>query len=553
MTQVQHDGPSAGRPINYFLEKESFQNSIGFYGLSNLHCLGLAANHGGTWTLRRGITLGIASKEQWAARAAALKPEWRAFIDGQYRPALSGKTFATINPATGKVIAEIAACDGEDVDLAVASARKAFESGVWSRRAPAERKQVLLRFAESLMANREELALLESLDVGKPIANAYNGDIVSAATCIQWFAEAIDKLYGEVAPAPAGMTTMVVREPVGVVAAVVPWNYPLSMAAWKLGPALAAGNSVILKPAEQSPLTAIRIAQLAVDAGLPPGVLNVLPGYGETAGQALGLHMDVDAVGFTGSTEVGKLFMQYSGRSNIKRISLECGGKSPHIVLADCPDLDGAARAVAMGIFANTGQVCNAGSRLIVEEPIRDALLEKVLAVATELRPGDPLDPATRLGPVVSKEQYERVLSYIETGHTEGARLVVGGKPALLDSGGYFIEPTVFDGVSNRMRIAQEEIFGPVLSAITVKNVEEALTVANDTIYGLAAGVWTRDITQAHRAAQRLKAGVVWVNCFDRGSMSAPFGGFKQSGFGRDKSMHAFDKYMDWKAIWIAT
>ncbi|MBV7485310.1 aldehyde dehydrogenase [Bordetella sp. BOR01] len=485
--------------------------------------------------------------------AATLRPEWRAFIDGQYRPALSGKTLATINPATGQVIAEVAACGAEDVDAAVASARKAFESGVWSRRAPTERKQVLLAFAQALMTHREELALLESLDVGKPITNAYNGDIVSAATCIQWYAEAIDKLYGEMAPAPAGMTTMVVREPIGVVAAVVPWNYPLSMAAWKLGPALAAGNSVILKPAEQSPLTAIRIAQLAVDAGLPPGVLNVLPGYGETAGQALGLHMDVDGVGFTGSTEVGKLFMQYSGRSNIKRVGLECGGKSPHIVLADCPDLDAAARAVAMGIFANSGQVCNAGSRLIVEAPVRDALLDKVLQIAAEMRPGDPLDPATRLGPVVSQSQYDRVLSYIDAGRADGAQVLAGGGPALPDSGGFYIEPTVFGKVSNGMRIAQEEIFGPVLAAITVESVEQALQVANDTIYGLAAAVWTRDIGKAHRAAQGLKAGVVWINCFDRGSMSAPFGGFKQSGFGRDKSMHAFDKYMDWKAIWVAT
>lgn len=497
--------------------------------------------------------MSIPTYSTWQAKAKAIHPEWRAFIDGRYVEALSGKTFATVNPATGEVIAQIASCDAADVDVAVRSARKAFESGVWSRRAPAERKQVLLKFAENIMAHREELALLESLDVGKPITNAYNGDIVGSATCIQWYAEAIDKIYGETAPSTHDMTTLIMREPLGVVAAVVPWNYPLSMASWKLGPALAAGNSVILKPAEQSPLTAIRIAQLAVDAGLPEGVLNVIPGFGETAGRALGMHMDVDCIGFTGSTEVGKLFLQYSGQSNMKRVGLECGGKSPHIIMADCPDLDAAARAVAMGIFANSGQVCNAGSRLIVEEPIRERLLEKVGSVVQELTLGDPLDPATKMGPVVSQSQYERVLSYIKTGQEQGARVVFGGGDVANKNGGYFIQPTVFDGVDTSMRIAQEEIFGPVLATISIDTFEDALRIANDTIYGLAAGVWTGDITRAHRAAKTIRAGVVWINCFDKGNMSSPFGGFKQSGFGRDKSLHAFDKYMDWKAVWIAS
>lgn len=493
------------------------------------------------------------SRDYWHAKAAELRIEGRAFIEGQYVPALSGKTFAALNPATGRVLAQVAACDAADVDVAVRSARKAYESGIWSRMAPVDRKRILLKFSELMLVHREELALLESLNVGKPITNALTGDIPSSAGCIQWYAEAIDKLYGEVAPTPDNLTAMVVREPIGVVAAVVPWNYPLSMASWKLGPALAAGNSVILKPAEQSPLTAIRIAQLAADAGLPPGVLNVLPGYGETAGRALGLHMDIDAVGFTGSTEVGKLFMQYSGQSNIKRIGLECGGKSPHIVLADCDDLDSAARAVAMGIFGNAGQVCNAGSRLLVEAPIREALLERIVAIGRELVPGDPLDPATRMGAIVSESQMQRVLSYIDIGRNEGARVVLGGEQVNRDSGGYFIEPTVFEGAHNAMRIAQDEIFGPVLAAITVTDLDEALAIANDTIYGLAAGIWTNDIRKAQRAAKALRAGVVWVNCFDRGNMSAPFGGFKQSGSGRDKSMHAFDKYMDWKAVWMAS
>jgi gamma-glutamyl-gamma-aminobutyraldehyde dehydrogenase len=492
------------------------------------------------------------TSQYWAERVAKLRPEGRAFIDGEYRPSVSGKTYANLSPTNGKPINEVAECDAADIDLAVRSARKAFESGVWSRMAPADRKRILLKFSELMASHREELALLESLDVGKPISNSFNGDLPSAIGCIQWYAEATDKLYGEVAPAPHEFTTTVVREPIGVVAAVVPWNYPLSMAAWKLGPALASGNSVVLKPAEQSPLTAVRIAQLAVEAGLPPGVLNVVPGFGETAGRALGLHMDVDAVGFTGSTAVGKLFMKYSGESNMKRVGLECGGKSPHIVLADCDDLDGAARAVAAGIFANVGQVCNAGSRLIVEEPIRDALLERVVAIARDLRPGDPLDPQTKLGAIVSHEQLGSVMGYVRTGCDEGAKLLVGGKRAREESGGYFIEPTVFDGVGSRMRIAQEEIFGPVLATIPVKSLDEALHVANDTIYGLAAGIWTGSIRNAQRASKALRAGVVWVNCFDKGNMSAPFGGFKQSGFGRDKSMHAFDKYTDWKTVWIA-
>lgn len=488
----------------------------------------------------------------WVSRASALKIETRAYINGRYVDAKSGKTFRCINPATGAELGQIAACDSADVDVAVASARKAFESGVWSRMAPLERKKVMLKFASLILENREELALLETLNVGKPITSAYNGDIVSSATTIQWYAEAIDKIYGEVAPSGHDMTTLVIREPLGVVAAVVPWNYPLSMACWKLGPALASGNSVVLKPAEQSPLTAIRLASIATEAGLPPGVLNVVPGLGETAGKALGLHMDVDAIGFTGSTAVGKLFMQYSGQSNIKRIGLECGGKSPHIVLADCADLDAAAQAVASGIFANQGQVCNAGSRLIVDEKIKDALLERVVALAQALKPADPLMASTRLGAIVSRQQLDTILSYVDIGKKEGASLVAGGSQAMPDSGGFFMQPTIFANADQNMRIAQEEIFGPVLSAISVSGLDEAVAVANNSNYGLAAGIWTDSVKSAHRAARSLRAGVVWVNCFDRGNMSAPFGGFKQSGSGRDKSLHAFDKYTDWKSVWIA-
>jgi acyl-CoA reductase-like NAD-dependent aldehyde dehydrogenase len=492
----------------------------------------------------------VQTRDYWFDRAQGLKIEGRAYIDGRYVPSISGATFRSVNPANGLGFVDVAACDREDVDIAVAAARKAFDG--WSRMAPGDRKKILLAFADLILANRGELALLETLNVGKPITNTTTGDIPSAANCIAWSAEAIDKIYGEVAPGAWDMTTLVVREALGVVGAVVPWNYPMSMSAWKLGPALATGNCVILKPAEQSPLTAIRIAALASEAGVPDGVFNVVPGYGHTAGKALGLHNDVDCITFTGSTEVGKFFLQYSAQSNAKRVSLELGGKSPHIVLADCTDLDAAAKAVAAGIFGNAGQVCNAGSRLIVEDGVRDAFLERVVAIAKALSPGDPLDPSTRLGPLVDETQLGRVLDYIDIGQKEGAKVVAGGQRTLESSNGFYLAPTVFDGVSNSMRIAQEEIFGPVLCALTVKNFDEAISVANDTVYGLAAAVWTDDIRKAHRAAKSLRAGVVWVNCFDKGSMSAPFGGFKQSGFGRDKSLHALEKYTDLKSIWIA-
>tara|TARA_R110000744_G_scaffold380567_3_gene503104 strand:+ start:134188 stop:135750 length:1563 start_codon:yes stop_codon:yes gene_type:complete len=489
---------------------------------------------------------------EWHERARIAPLPTKPFIDGAFMDPISEETFDCVFPADGRVIAKVASCDGRDVDAAVRSARAAFESGVWSRMSPLDRRKILLRFSELLLEHRAELALLETLNVGKPITNALNGDIPSAASCIAWYAEAIDKVYGEVAATPSDVTTMIVREPVGVVAAVVPWNYPLSMAAWKLGPALATGNSVILKPAEQSPFSALRIGELAIEAGLPRGVLNIVPGLGHIAGKALGLHMDVDCIGFTGSTEVGGYFMQYSGQSNMKRIGLELGGKSPQVVLADCEDLDQAAKSIAAGIFSNAGQVCNAGSRLVVEDKIKDKLLEKVIAHATALKPGDPLDPSTKLGSIVTQEQLTRVLGYIDAGRDAGASIVAGGNQALKESGGYFVEPTVFDAVDNSMKIAQEEIFGPVLSTITVKNFDDAMTVANDSTYGLTASVWTGSLKNAHRAAQAIRAGVVWVNCFDRGQFNAPFGGFKQSGFGRDKSLHAMDKYTDLKAVWFA-
>jgi 4-guanidinobutyraldehyde dehydrogenase/NAD-dependent aldehyde dehydrogenase len=488
----------------------------------------------------------------WHARAKAVSLPDHPFVDGKYIEPLSGETLSCVYPGDGRALVDVALCNQADIDLIVRSARKAFEGGTWSRMAPADRRRVLLRFSELILANREELALLETLNIGKPIADSYDGDVVRAAGCIAWYAEAIDKIYGEVAATAHDMTTLIVREPLGVVAAVVPWNYPISQAALILAPALAVGNSVILKPAEQSPFTALKLGELAIEAGVPPGVLNVVPGLGHIAGKALGLHMDVDCIGFTGSTEVGRYFMQYSGQSNIKRIGLELGGKSPQIVLADCDDLDAAASSIAAGIFTNTGQICNAGSRLIVDEKVRDKLLEKIVAQTQLFQPGDPLQPTTRMGPLVSEEQMRRVLSYIDVGRGEGAIPMIGGSRVRTETGGFYIEPTIFEGVRNDMTIAREEIFGPVLSVITVKGIDEALEVANNTIYGLAGAVWTGSVKNAHRAAKAIKAGVVWVNCFDCGSMAVPFGGFKQSGSGRDKSLHAIDKYTDLKAVWFA-
>jgi acyl-CoA reductase-like NAD-dependent aldehyde dehydrogenase len=493
----------------------------------------------------------VVSLSDWKSRADNLPFRTQAFIDGQYVDAASGKTFDNLSPIDGRVLARVAECDNEDIDRAVKAARRAFDSGAWSRMAPARRKRVMLKFSELIRGNLEELALTETLDMGKPIRDALAIDVKNSAACIAWYAEAIDKMYDEVAPTPDSALALITREPLGVVGAVVPWNFPLMMAAWKLGPALATGNSVVLKPAEQSPLTALRVAELAMEAGLPEGVLNVVPGYGETAGQALGRHPDVDAVAFTGSAEVGKLFLKYSGESNMKQVSLECGGKTPNIVMADAPDLEVASKAAADAIFFNQGEVCNAGSRLLVEDKVKDQVVERIMQVAKSMRVGDPLDPATQMGAMVDQTQMDRVLGYIEKGKSEGAKVALGGQRILAESGGYYIEPTVFDGVDNAMTIAQEEIFGPVLSTISFADAEEAVRIGNDTVYGLAAAVWTSDIKKAHRAAKALRAGCVWVNCFDAGDMTTPFGGYKQSGFGRDKSLHAMEKYTELKTIWI--
>ncbi len=487
----------------------------------------------------------------WQQRARDLRIEGRAFIQGEYCAAAQGGQFDCISPVDGRVLAQVASCDLADAERAVASARAAFEAGSWAKLAPAKRKAVLIRFADLLEANREELALLETLDMGKPIGDSLTVDIPGAARALRWSGEAIDKIYDEVAPTPHDQLGLVTREPVGVVAAIVPWNFPLMMACWKLGPALATGNSVVLKPSEKSPLTAIRIARLAIDAGIPAGVLNVLPGYGHTVGKALALHMDVDTLVFTGSTRVAKQLMIYAGESNMKRVWLEAGGKSPNIVFADAPDLQAAAQAAAGAIAFNQGEVCTAGSRLLVERSIKERFLPMVVEALKGWKPGNPLDPSTNVGALVDTQQLNTVLGYIDAGRQAGAQVLIGGQRTLEETGGLYVEPTIFDGVDNAMKIAQEEIFGPVLSVISFDSAEEAVAIANDTPYGLAAAVWTADLSKAHRTARALRAGSVWVNQYDGGDMTAPFGGFKQSGNGRDKSLHAFDKYTELKATWI--
>lgn len=482
-------------------------------------------------------------------RAAALARPQQALIDGRLTGAASGARFSNVSPRDGRVLNEVAACDGADIDLAVAAARRAFEDERWRRLGPRRMKAVLHRLADLMEAHAEELALLETLDTGKPIRDSLMVDLPLSIGTVRYYAEALDKIYGEVGPSPADRLSMAIWEPLGVIGAIVPWNFPLMMAAWKVAPALAMGNSVVLKPAEQSPMTAIRLGELALEAGLPDGVLNVVPGLGETAGQAIGRHMDVDMVAFTGSGPVGKQLMVYSGQSNLKRISLELGGKSPQIVFADCPDLDAAAEAAAWGVFYNQGQVCTAASRLLVQTSLKDELLERMLRVTAKIRPGDPLDPATRFGAIVSERQMGSVLRHIETAKAEGARLALGGEQALADTGGFYVEPTVFDQVARTAKLAREEVFGPVLALMTFDTPEEALAIANGVDYGLAAGLWTSDISLAHRAARKLRAGLVWINGWDACDITMPFGGFKQSGFGRDRSLHALHKYADLKAI----
>lgn len=497
-------------------------------------------------------TLASNTTEQWKGIAqrelSALQTGF--FIDGDYRDAVDGGRFAAINPANLETIAEVSAANEKDVDVAVAAARKAFRSGAWSRMAPRERMDILYRYTRLIEEHAERLAVLDTLNMGKPISDMLNVDIPAVIGTIQFMAEYIDKIEGSVTNTESDVMHLVLREPLGVVGAISPWNYPLLMAIWKVAPALCAGNTVVLKPAEQAPLSCLRLAELFFEAGGPPGVFNVINGIGEVAGRALALHNDVDKVTFTGSTEVGKLMLQYAGQSNMKRVSLECGGKTPQIFMADTQNLERAVAAAYNGIYANMGEVCNAGSRILVEKPLYAEFIERFVAEGRDAYvPGDPLDPETNLGPLVTGEAQQRVLSFIESGKQEGARLEFGGDVPKL--AGAYVNPTLFTNVRNDMRIAREEIFGPVASVLSFDNIDDAIGIANDTIYGLAAGVWTSDLNRAHRLIRDVEAGIIWVNCFDEGDMTQPFGGYKQSGNARDKCVESILSYTQMKSAWI--
>lgn len=493
------------------------------------------------------MTLAIPS--DWHERANRLRPDTGHFIDGQSVTAADGRTFGDVNPATGETHAEVARGSGEDVDRAVAAADRAFPQ--WSRMAPRDRMAIMLDFAERIEADVSDLALMDTLDMGMPIGKMVDGEVPEAAGIFRFFAEAIDKIDGSVTATDQSAFNYILRQPMGVVGAITPWNFPLTQAATKIAPALAAGNTLVLKPSEESPLSATRLARLFVEAGGPPGVFNVVNGFGAEAGKALAKHMNVAKITFTGSVAVGRKMLIYAGKSNLKHVATELGGKSPQIVLADVEDLDFAVECAMHGIYGNTGQVCNAASRMLVHERVHDEFVSRLAELtATSYLPGDPLDAETTMGPLVSRRQRETVLAYVESGQSEGASLQFGGGvPAGLERG-WFVAPTLFTGVENRMRIAREEIFGPVASIIRIGSVEEAVRIANDTIYGLTASVFTRDLTTAHRMARDLQAGVIWLNTMNEGDMTLPWGGVKQSGNARDNCLATLYDYLQTKSVW---
>ena len=487
-----------------------------------------------------------------AKKPASMKPprvkDQPLFIDGKWQDSVSGKTFATTNPATGETICQVAEGDKADVDLAVKAARKAFEEGPWSKMSAAERGRLLNRLADLIEQNKMELAALETLDNGKPLRDSLAADLPLTVKCYRYYAGWADKIHGKTIPVEGNYFCFTRHEPVGVVGQIIPWNFPLLMQAWKWGPALAAGCTIVLKPAEQTPLTALRIAALAQEAGIPDGVVNVVPGFGPTAGAAVSSHMDIDKVAFTGECSTGQLVSEAAARSNLKRVSLELGGKSPNVVFADA-DLDAAVEGAYLGLFFNQGQCCCAGSRLFVEEKVHDQFVEKLVKKAKTQKVGDPFDLETTQGPQVSQEQCDRVMGFIESGRAEGAKLLTGGER--IGQRGYFIAPTVFDNVTDTMKIAKEEIFGPVMNILKFKDVDEVVRRGNQTFFGLAAAVWTRDITKAHRLANSLRAGTVWINCYDVFDAAAPFGGFKMSGHGRELGEYALEQYTEVKTVYV--
>ncbi len=490
----------------------------------------------------------LLTREQYVAIAQGLALPSQAFIDGRSVPSASGRTFQTTNPATGEVLGQVAACDTQDVDTAVAAAKAAFADGRWHKRSPNERKQVLLRFAALLEEHADELAVMESLDSGKPVSECATVDVPESIHTIRWHAELIDKIYDSTAPVGDGAVAMVVREPIGVVGLVLPWNFPLLMLAWKIGPSLAAGCPLVIKPAQETTLTALRVAELAHQAGIPAGVLNVVPGGGAAVGEPIGRHMDVDMVGFTGSTATGRRFLSYAAESNLKRIVLECGGKNPAVVLEDVDDLDTVAAHVVNGAFWNMGENCSASSRLIVHASLKDALLERIGVHLQDWQLGDPMDPDNRLGSMVSRAHFDKVKSFLDDAGANGQTVVQGGNTRA----DIFVEPTVVDGVSPDSRLFREEVFGPVLAVTTFETEDEAIALANDSIYGLAGSVYGSKLKPALRVAREIRAGVVTINCFGEGDVTTPFGGYKQSGFGgRDKSAWAHDQYTEIKTIWV--